>query len=90
MPNGGYGDVPTDYEVYCDELHWLHYKLEERDRSYTTEYKIYLCYKGILMVLERIEKFNHLSVEDADKALEFVSKLKRLLHPKKWWQFWIK
>jgi len=85
MPNGGFGDVPTEYEKYCDELRWLHYRLEQ---NYTLEYKIYQCYKGILLILERMGKSNRISIEDADKALEFTSELKKLMNPKKWYQFW--
>lgn len=50
MPNGGYGEVQTEYDRYCDELHWLHRALDD---NCTIEYKIYRCCKGILMVLER-------------------------------------
>lgn len=85
MPNGGFGDVPTEYEKYCDELHWLHYRLEG---NYTIDYKIYQCYKGILLVLEQMEKSHCISTENADKALEFTTELKKLTDPKKWWQFW--
>lgn len=85
MPNGGFGDVPTEYEKYCNELYWLRENLKG---NYTLEYKILQCYKGILMVLERIEKTHCLSIGDADKALEFTSTLKKLMEPKKWYQFW--
>lgn len=85
MPNGGFGDIPTEHERYCNELAWIYHKLED---NYTIEYKVYLCYKGILMVLDRIEKSHRLSIEDADKALELTSELKKLMDPKKWWQFW--
>ena len=85
MPNGGFGDVPTEYEKYCNELYWIHNRLED---NYTIDYKILQCYKGILLVLERMEKCHRVSIEDADKALEFMGELKKLMDPKKWWQFW--
>lgn len=85
MPNGGFGDVATEYEVYCNKLYWIHDSLKS---NYTTEYKIFQCYKGILMVLERMEKHSRISIEDADKALELTSELKKLMYPKRWYQFW--
>lgn len=85
MPNGGFGDVPTEYEIYCNELHWIHNRLEG---NYSIDYKILQCYKGILMVLERMEKLHRLSIEDVNKTLELTVVLKKLMYPKKWWQFW--